>query len=575
MLSPGGTTRPGARLRPLVVVGLCLATLLGGVLSAGAAPARAGLPFPAAPAAPTGTLRLASVAVPCSGEDCFGPLATAPAVGGMPSTPSPGVDEGETGDGCSVMNPSGCVTSALSSFFRSLVEAALNPLLGLLSVTVLTTPTLESVPRVGQLWAQSWQIVLGAYGLLVMVAGLVLMAHESLQARYTVREIAPRLVVGLLAGAVSLVLAGRAIEVANALSVAVLGDGLDPAAAGRALQDMVGAAVTGDDGGIFLIFLGVFLVVGLVAVLITYVVRVALTLILIVAAPLALMCHALPHTEAVAYWWWKAFAGCLVIQIAQSLVLVTGLRVFLTPGGFSPFGAPTSTGLVNLLMMLALLYILVKIPFWILASVRIGDRRRTVLGTVVRASVIGAALGWIGARHRGAPGGGAGRPPGSPPPAGPRGGGPDRGGGGGGGAGPAGQPSGPGGGRPVDPTGSPGRRARSGHLSRPNRPAGGRARIPRPRGDGDLPLSAYRTVPVRPVPARPVPARPVAGRLAGHPRGPGVSGTHRAPRRSPSVRRPPTPPSPPPALRSPAPPRVPTRPGPPRPVVSPDWRARR
>src|SRR5581483_7322904 len=134
-------------------------------------------------------------------------------------------------------------------------------------------------------------------------------------------------------------------------------------------------------------------------------------------------CHALPQTEAVAYWWWKAFGGCLAIQLAQSLALITGLRVFLDPGGFTPFGA-TRSGLVNLIVALALLYILIKIPFWILGSLRSGGGR-SLVSTVARAYVIGKAIGWVRGQHGTGPrsgGAGGGR----------------RGGGSGGGGGPRG-----------------------------------------------------------------------------------------------------------------------------------------
>jgi hypothetical protein len=269
------------------------------------------------------------------------------------------------------------------------VTEALNPLLDLLSTTLLTTPPPESLPRVGELWNQSWEILLICYGLLVMIAGVLLMAHESLHARYSIKEIAPRLVIGFLAGAVSLFLATKAIAVANALAAAVMGGGLDPDAVGAMLKTMVTAPL--DTGGIFLIFLGIFLVVALIVLLITYVVRVAITIILLAGAPLALMCHALPQTEGVAYWWWKAFGGCLAIQVTQSLALITGLRVFLDPAGFSPFGL-TRSGLVNMLVALALLYILIKIPFWIFSLLRNGGGRRSLAGTVARAYVIGKAL---------------------------------------------------------------------------------------------------------------------------------------------------------------------------------------
>ncbi|MBV9141434.1 MAG: hypothetical protein JO115_11040 [Pseudonocardiales bacterium] len=289
---------------------------------------------------------------------------------------------------CGITSVGGCVTNAIDAFFRGLVIAALNPLLDLLSASLLTTPSPASLPRVGALWTQSWQILLACYGLLVMMAGLVLMAYESLQTQYSIKEIAPRLVVGFLTGALSLFLATKAIELANALVTAVMGGGLDAYSAGTALKSLLTTAFT---GGIFVVFLGVFLVVALIVLLITYLVRVAFTLILIVGAPVALMCHGLPQTEPVAYWWWRAFGGCLAIQLVQSLALITGLRVFLTPGGFTPFGA-TPSGLVNLLVALSLLYILIRIPFWILGSLRIGGGRRTLIGTLARTYVIGRTL---------------------------------------------------------------------------------------------------------------------------------------------------------------------------------------
>ena len=70
----------------------------------------------------------------------------------------------------------------------------------------------------GKLWNQSWEILLACYALLVMAAGVLLMARESLQAQYSIKEIAPRLVVGFLSGALSLFLATKAITVANALA---------------------------------------------------------------------------------------------------------------------------------------------------------------------------------------------------------------------------------------------------------------------------------------------------------------------------------------------------------------------
>jgi len=345
-----------------------------------AQPAPPPLPPPSAATPPSTT-------PPCTGEDCIPqPTDPPPAIG--TTAGQPGAGGSEQAD-CGITNIGGCVSTAITSFFRDLVVAAYNPLLELLSATWLSTPSPQSLPRLGEVWAQSWQILLACYALLIMAAGVLLMAHESLQTRSSIKQIAPRLVVGFLAGALNLFLATNAIELANALVTAVVGGGLDAVSTAETLKNMILTPL--DGGGIFLIFLGVFLLLALTALLITYVVRVALTLILIAGGPLAMMCHALPQTEPVAYWWWKAFGGCLAIQLAQSLALITGLRVFLAPDGFAPFGA-THSALIAPLVTLALLYILIRIPFWILGLLRLGTGRRSLAGTVTRAYLIGRTL---------------------------------------------------------------------------------------------------------------------------------------------------------------------------------------
>ncbi|GAB2709570.1 hypothetical protein [Nocardia thraciensis] len=299
-----------------------------------------------------------------------------------PVDPGTGIPDGSSGDGdggCGVTNISGCVADAVDGVFQRLVDSGLNPLLDLLSRTLLTTPEPGELPRVGELWQSSWQLVVAMYGLLVMAAGILLMVRETLQDRWSLRELLPRLVVGFVAGAMSLLIATQAIRFANALAYALAGDGVDPDSAAAAIREL---AFTGPGSGFFLILLRVALEVMVLLLLIAYVIRVAITVILVVAAPLALMCHALPGLDQVARWWWRAFAACLAIQVVQSLVLVTSLRVFLTPGAWNFFG-PNADGIVNLIIGLALMGVLVKTPFWLLSALRIGQGR-SLAGSIVR-----------------------------------------------------------------------------------------------------------------------------------------------------------------------------------------------
>ncbi|MFI7676454.1 hypothetical protein [Actinophytocola sp. NPDC049390] len=332
---------------------------------------------------------------PCTGEGCIPQPGTSTPPPTNPGTGQPGQGE-EPEDECGITDIGACITEAINSFFRGIVTEALNPLLDLLSKTLLTTPMPDSLPRVGELWDNSWQILLISYGLLVLIAGVIAMGYQTVQTRHSIKELTPRLVVGFLAGALSLWVATKGIQIANALVAAIMGGGVDANSAGETLRNLVLGSL---NGGIWIIFIGIFLAGMLIALLITYVVRVALTIILIAGAPLALMFHALPQTEGIAYWWWKAYGGCLAIQVGQSLTLITAMKVFLAPGGFTIFG-PTVSGLVNLLVALALMYILFKIPFWVLSSIR-GGGGRSLIGSLARGYLAYKTFGLLGGRGGG------------------------------------------------------------------------------------------------------------------------------------------------------------------------------
>ncbi|MGH9286490.1 MAG: hypothetical protein ACRD0M_12580, partial [Acidimicrobiales bacterium] len=246
----------------------------------------------------------------------------------------------------------------------------------LLGSTVLATPPAAGRGRVAELWRVSAGIADSLAVLLVLAGGAVVMSHETLQTRYALRDVAPRLVVGVIAANASLALAGQAIGFANALSRALLGEGVDPTNAAAVLRQLVLGALSG--GGIFLTLLGGVVAVLAIVLLLTYVIRVALVVLLVAAAPLALVCHALPQTEGVALLWWRAFAGTLAIQVGQSFVLITALRVFFVSGGDATLGLASGGGLVDVLVSICLLWILVRIPAWVSRLVLAGRPRSSI-----------------------------------------------------------------------------------------------------------------------------------------------------------------------------------------------------
>jgi hypothetical protein len=280
---------------------------------------------------------------------------------------------------------------AVTSWFAGLVTSAVNPLFALLGRTLLTTPQLGGLPEVRSLWTGSLAIADTGYVLLVLAGGIIVMSHQTLQTSYAVKEIAPRLVTGFLAANLSLLLAGKAIAIADGLSAALAGQGLDPAAAGAMLRSLIERVLA--TGGVFFVLLAVFAVALVLVLTVIYVARLMLTVVLIAIAPLALACHALPQTEAIARWWWRAFAAILAIQAAQAVVLAAA-RLFFTEQWASLIagaaGGHSSALAFDAIQLLCLLYILIRIPFWIGRRVWSGGRSplRSAARFVVAAAVL-------------------------------------------------------------------------------------------------------------------------------------------------------------------------------------------
>ncbi len=326
------------------------------------------------------------------------PLVTSPpGVGLGPSpilpTPSPGAPvtgtSGATGGNNSpgFFDIVGHIEEAIDGWFTTVVTAALTPILNLLGSTVLTTPDVTGPGRVHELWVTFAGIANALFVLFALVGGVVVMTHETVQTRYSIKEVAPRLVFGVIAANASLAVAGLAIQFTNALSYAVLGSSTSGTAT-DALRQLVLAPLS--NAGIFVVLLGIAVAVLAVFLLCSYLARIATVVLLVVAAPLALATHALPQTEGIARYWWRALAACLGIQFAQSLVLVTAVRVLLDPNG-GVFTSSLGDGLVDMLVSLCLFWTLIKIPSWAGRFVRSGRSSGTtntqVVSTVVRTAI--------------------------------------------------------------------------------------------------------------------------------------------------------------------------------------------
>ena len=312
-------------------------------------------PSPATPAPPTATA--STTPSPAGPGIQIGPALPA-APGGTTGGGSVG---GDTASHPAFWDLPGRVRQAINDWFQGLVLDALNPMLQLVGNTVLSTPQLANNAQIAGLWQISLLAADALLVLFVLVGAGLAMSHETMQSQYALKDLVRRLAFAGIVINASLSLCGQLIEISNALAAAFLGAGASAAATGASLQTLVVAALAG--GGIFLTLLGLACAVAAVALMILYLLRAAIVVILVCAAPLVLLCHLFPQTEGLAHAWWRALTAAFAIQIAQALVLAAAVRVFFAPSGGS-LGLSVSGSVINLLLCLCLLVVLVKIPFW-------------------------------------------------------------------------------------------------------------------------------------------------------------------------------------------------------------------
>ncbi len=201
--------------------------------------------------------------------------------------------------------------------------------------------------------ALAMDVVLAA----VLVFGLLRsMFERSMRARYSLKVLVPRLMVAIVLIHFSLPLTQMGIDLNNALGnvAAGLGGGMHvdgmPWSAALSAPAVHQMSVTQD---IFHAVFVVGLVVALVLLVLAYVVRYAMLAVLIVLAPVAGICTALPDTRSYSRTWLRLFLVTVFMQAVQLVVL--RVAVTLAVGG-------DGVGLVQTLYGLATLFLLLKVP---------------------------------------------------------------------------------------------------------------------------------------------------------------------------------------------------------------------
>jgi len=164
--------RPAARPRRRAAAGVLAAGLLAAcaALALAASPARA-------PTRPAAALAAFATPVPPAAHPSSPP---SPAASPRPA-PAPAAGGSS---GCGFLNVSCEMGNAITSWFAALARDALRPLLTLVGETLLSSPQAGAIPAVRSMWTTSLAIAGSAYVLLVIIGGVIVMGHETLQTSY-------------------------------------------------------------------------------------------------------------------------------------------------------------------------------------------------------------------------------------------------------------------------------------------------------------------------------------------------------------------------------------------------------
>jgi hypothetical protein len=330
----------------------------------------------------------------------------------------------------------------------------LNQTWALLVATLFHLPDVTGLPQVAAVSGRALAIVNTGFVVVIMIVGVVVMTRDTVQSQYSLAELAPRMVIGLVAANFAPTICQAITTTANALVEALTGQGIASERSLAALLRVVTGALTNPTSALLVTLIGLTIDVLLALLLVGWIARFVALIVAVGVAPAALACHALPWTEPIAQAWWRTMGGLSITVVLQAVALNTSLAIFLDPAANLPsYGLPSDpTGLLNLFIVAVLLYATVRIPALVRRQLTPGARPN-LAGTILRFIVVQQLTRGLGTGLRTAFG--AGRLARMRPP------GPGRGPGGIGGPSPrsGGGPGRPprGGGPPRRPTPRPGR----------------------------------------------------------------------------------------------------------------------
>ncbi|SCF20058.1 hypothetical protein GA0074695_4279 [Micromonospora viridifaciens] len=251
----------------------------------------------------------------------------------------------------------------LVSWLAEKVTDLLGGLLAFLASSIFVSPDVTVLPQVTAIAGKSALMVNACFILAIIAVGIAAMVGDSVEMRYNIKDLVPRLVVGFVLSAFAVPLTSVLIDIANALTVSMTGTSAPTTEAVTFVRARIASAMTDESAALLMAIIGLLIVVLMFVLVGSWLVRIGMLVILAGVAPVALACYATPWTQSAAQLWWRALLGCLATPALQAVAFSAGVNLLIDPQANLPLllGLPASDAL-NLMLVIVVLWVTVKIP---------------------------------------------------------------------------------------------------------------------------------------------------------------------------------------------------------------------
>jgi hypothetical protein len=212
--------------------------------------------------------------------------------------------------------------------FNQLRDTSLNIVEALIALSLLALNPL--FPVVANPISSSFRLlVMGIYGLAVCIGGVLVMTNESLQERYSAREIIPRLIAGFLLSyhAPNIIWFIQDLNI-NMVAAFTLGDVLGESETGSAFTDLLIIQARSAPISIIDLIIGFLKLVAAFVLWLCMLTRNIAWMLVAMFAPIGLAAHSLPFTEGLAWLWWRMLWACFFSSVGQAALVWAWMHLY-------------------------------------------------------------------------------------------------------------------------------------------------------------------------------------------------------------------------------------------------------